>query len=233
MVRIFHRQEALASRTVRGESLSSELDMSLLDDLSRQMGGDTINNLAGQLGTDPNTTQSAVAMALPMLLGGLAHNTAQPEGAQALGQALQRDHDGSVLDDVHSFLGGGAQAATTSRATDGAGILGHVFGQRQSAVADGIGKATGMNSDQTRRLLTMLAPIVLGYLGSRMRKQKLEPQQVGAELQQERARITERAPAIGGVLGGLFDRNKDGSITDDIARVAPNVLGGLFGGRGA
>lgn len=206
--------------------------MSLLNDLSHQLGGDTMTSLAGQLGTDPKTAQSAVAMALPMLLGGLAHNTAQPEGAQALGQALERDHDGSLLGNLGSFLGGNHQAAG-SRATDGAGILGHVFGPQQSAVADGIGKATGMNSDQTRRLLTMLAPIVLGYLGSRMRQQKLEPQQIGSELQQERAQITQQQPAMGGILGSLFDRNRDGSITDDIARAAPSVLGGLFGGKKA
>lgn len=204
--------------------------MSLLDEIGRQLGGDTMTRLAGQLGTDPTTTQSAVAMALPMLIGGLAHNTAQPEGAQALGRALERDHDGSLLGNVNAFLGGD-QTAAASRATDGAGILGHVFGQRQSAVAEGIGKATGMNSDQTRRLLTMLAPVVLGYLGHRMRQNKLEPQQVGAELQQEKAQITEQAPGMASVFGDLLDRNKDGSFTDDIARMAPNVLGGLFGGR--
>ncbi len=204
--------------------------MSLLDDIGHQLGGDNLTRLAGQLGTDPQTTRSAVAMALPMLIGGLAQNTAQPDGARALGQALERDHDGSVLGNVGAFLGGD-QPAAPSRATDGAGILGHVFGQRQSAVADGIGKATGMNSDQTRRLLTMLAPIVLGYLGSRMRQQKLEPQQIGAELQQERAQITEQAPGMAGVFGDLLDRDKDGSATDDIARMAPNILGGLFGGR--
>jgi hypothetical protein len=204
--------------------------MSLLDEIGHQLGDDTMTTLAGQLGADPQTTRSAVAMALPMLIGGLAQNTAQPEGAQALGRALERDHDGSVLENVSAFLGGG-QPATQARATDGAGILGHVFGQRQSAVADGIGKATGMNSDQTRRLLTMLAPIVLGYLGSRMRQKQLEPQQIGAELQQERAQITEQAPGMAGVFGNLLDRNKDGSITDDIARMAPNILGGLLGGR--
>ncbi|MHB1223111.1 MAG: DUF937 domain-containing protein [Gemmatimonadaceae bacterium] len=204
--------------------------MSLLDEIGQQLGGDTMTRLAGQLGTDQQTTRSAVAMALPMLIGGLAQNTAQPEGARALGRALERDHDGSLLGNVNSFLGG-EQPAAAPRAADGAGILGHVFGQRQSAVADGIGKATGMSSDQTRRLLTMLAPIVLGYLGSRMRQKKLEPQQIGAELQQEKAQITEQAPGMAGVFGDLLDRDKDGSITDDLARLAPNVLGGLFGGR--
>ncbi len=202
--------------------------MSLLDDISQTLGGDALTNIAGQLGTDPQTTQNAVAMALPMLLGGLAHNTAKPEGAQALGQALQRDHDGSLLGNMSAFLGGGG-AAAGSKATDGAGILGHVFGQRESVVADGIGKATGMDSAQTRRLLTMLAPIVLGYLGSRMRQQKLEPAQIGTELQQESTRIAQNAPGMGGILGSLFDRNKDGSVVDDIGRMAPGILGGLLG----
>lgn len=204
--------------------------MSLLEDLGQTLGGDGMASLAGQLGTDPATTRNAVAMALPALLGGLARNTAQPEGAQALGQALQRDHDGSLLGSLGSYLGGGAQAAApASKATDGAGILGHVFGPQQSVVAEGIGKATGMDSDQTRRLLTVLAPVVLGYLGSRMRQQKLAPEQVGAQLQQESAQIATKAPAVGGLLGSLLDRNRDGSVMDDIGRIAPGVLGGLLG----
>lgn len=204
--------------------------MSLLDGLRDQLGGDTISTLAGQLGTDPQTTKNAVEMALPLLLGGLAHNSAEPAGAQALGQALERDHDGSLLGNLAGFLGGAGEAAG-GRATDGAGILGHVFGQRESTVANGIQKATGMDSDQTRRLLTMLAPVVLAYLGRYMRQQKLQPQQVGGALQQERGAIDQKAPGVGGLLGALFDRNGDGNVADDIARAAPGLLGGLFGGR--
>ena len=42
-----------------------------------------------------------------MILAGLARNAAQPEGADPLHGAVQRDHDGSLLDDLGGFLGGG------------------------------------------------------------------------------------------------------------------------------
>jgi len=204
--------------------------MSLLDGLQDQLGGDTLSALAGQLGTDTQTTKSAVDMALPLLLGGLASNSAKPGGAQALGQVLQRDHDGSLLGNLAGFLGG-AQGAATGRATDGAGILGHVFGKQESSVANGIEKATGMNSDQSRRLLTMLAPVVLAYLGRNMRQKNMQPEQLGSALQEERGTLAQKVPGVGGMLGSLLDRDGDGSVADDIASAAPGLLGNLFGGK--
>ena len=41
-----------------------------------------------------------------MLLGGLARNAQSPEGAQSLASALERDHDGSLLDGLGVLLGG-------------------------------------------------------------------------------------------------------------------------------
>ena len=40
-----------------------------------------------------------------MLLGGLLCNAQPSGGAAALLDALQKDHDGSVLDDIGGFLG--------------------------------------------------------------------------------------------------------------------------------
>ena len=61
---------------------------SILDMVQQQLGGGAIDQISQQIGADPGTTQSAVQMALPMLLGGLAHNTTQPGGAEALHTAL-------------------------------------------------------------------------------------------------------------------------------------------------
>ena len=59
-----------------------------------------------------------------MLVGALARNAQDPSKAGALSNALSRDHDGSVLDDVAGYLGRGDDA-------DGDGILGHVLGGKQ------------------------------------------------------------------------------------------------------
>src|SRR6476661_9151899 len=98
--------------------LRTEVRMSLLDMLQQQLGGDAVKQISGQLGADHGTTQTAIAAALPMIVGALARNTQDPAQAGALSNALSKDHDGSILDDVTGYLSRGGNTA------DGNAILG-------------------------------------------------------------------------------------------------------------
>jgi len=197
----------------------------ILDIVTQQLGGSNLGQISRQIGADETRTQSAIAMALPVLIGAMARNASDPAGAAALDRALQ-NHDGSALDNLGSLLGRG----TNARA--GAGILGHILGGKRAPVEQGIGQATGLTSQQVGKLLIVLAPIVMAAL-SRMRQQRAaggaEAPGVDAVLQQEQQEVARRAPDAGG-LAGILDKNDDGSIVDDLARMAPGMLGGLFGG---
>jgi hypothetical protein len=126
--------------------------MDLQSLLGQALGGDTIGRMSKALGADESTTGNAVQAALPMLLGALAHNSSTPSGASSLMGALDRDHDGSVLDDVAGFLGGGSSGG-------GQGILGHIFGNKLGAVQNGLGQAAGLDAGSAGSLLTMLAQL--------------------------------------------------------------------------
>ena len=81
---------------------------SLTDDLLNQLQGQPLEQIGQQLGLSPSQATGAVSAALPLLLGALGRNAGQPQGAEALYGALQRDHSnldiGSVLGSV---MGGG------------------------------------------------------------------------------------------------------------------------------
>ena len=209
---------------------------SLLDDLTSQLQGNTLSQMSRQLGADEASTAQAISMALPMLIGGLANEAQTPDGAQSLSRALEEDHDGSLLDNVSALFGPGTTGAadvSVPRALNGAGILEHVLGRKREPVEQGIGRATGLNSQQIGRLLMMLAPLVMAYLGRRKRETGLGPSEIGSELQAERQEVERRAPGLGGILGQMFGgagEDRPG-IADDLARMAPNVLGRMFGGR--
>jgi len=98
--------------------------VSLTEDLLRQLSGAPSRAVGDRLGLDAGQAATAIAAAVPMLLGGLARNASAQGGGASLAGALDRDHDGSVLDDVVGHLGQGGDLR------DGAGILGHVFGLR-------------------------------------------------------------------------------------------------------
>lgn len=195
----------------------------LLEMVSQQLGGQNLTTLSRQIGADEQATQNAISMALPLLLGGLAKNSAQPQGAAALDRALT-NHDGGLLDNLGAMLGSGGLG------TAGAGILGHILGQRRAPVEQGISKASGLQPQQVGRLLMLLAPIVMAALSRMKQQNNVSGTELGDVLQREKADVATKNPGAGGLLG-MLDSDNDGSIADDLARMAPGMLGGLFGGR--
>ena len=197
--------------------------MGILDTVGQQLGGNTLTQISQQLGTDENTAAKAVSVALPLLLGGLSRNASTPEGAAALDQALTRDHDGSLLDAPH-------QVVANPNAFNASGILGHIFGQRQAPVQQGVAKASGIDLQSAGKVMMILAPIVMASL-ARARAAQGANTSAGAVLQNEQQHIARQVPGIGG-LASILDRNHDGNVADDIANLAAGRLGGLGGGLG-
>ncbi len=73
---------------------------------------DALESLGKRVGADPSMVQRVASMALPLLVGGLSRNVNDsPRGRSSqdrssLNAALERDHDGSLLDRLGSRLGG-------------------------------------------------------------------------------------------------------------------------------
>ena len=190
---------------------------SMLDSVMARIGDRDISELSRAVGADEGSTREALGAALPMILAGLAKNSAQPAGAAALDSALERDHDGGLLDNLSGFLGRGD-------AGPGEAILGHVFGNRRGAVETGVSRSSGIDPAQAARLMAMAAPIVMAVLGKQRRQKQLDAGGLGDLLQQQHREVQQRAPQLGG-LARLLDADGDGSVADDIA----SGLGKLFG----
>ncbi|HWN42984.1 MAG TPA: DUF937 domain-containing protein [Thermoanaerobaculia bacterium] len=198
-----------------------------MDLVNQQLSGPRLSQMSRQLGISEDQTREALPAALAALTGGLAQNAAQPQGAQQLANALNKDHDGGLLDSLDGFLGGmGGMGAGGGNLGAGAAILGHVFGQRKQQVEGNLGRATGLNPQTMASLLAMLAPIVMAYLGRQQRQKQLDPGGLAEVLGQERQRI-EQVPQARTGLGALLDLDGDGQVMDDLA----NLAGGLFGKR--
>jgi hypothetical protein len=193
---------------------------SIFDALSTHLDDHTLGQLSSSLGTDRGATSKAIAAAIPLLLGALAKNAGTPEGAQAIHDAVTRDHDGSILDNPN--------AATSPAATaDGDAILGHVLGDRRSMAEQGISRASGLDMSKVGPLLAMLAPLVMGALGRAQRSGNLGAGGLASVLGMERDALGASAPGVLGVISRLLDRDHDGSVLDDVG----GMLGGLLGRR--
>lgn len=196
---------------------------SILDVVMSQLGGGTQRQISQALGTDEKTAGNAMSTAIPLLLGALAKNASKPGGAESLHRALQKDHDGSVLNNLGGLIGNVSGGS-------GSGILKHVLGGRQAAVETGVSKASGLDANATAKLLQMLAPIVMGALGQQQRKQNLNVNALSGLLSQERQAIQMKAPQAMGLVGSLLDSDGDGDVdAADLTKRGKGLLGKLFG----
>jgi len=199
----------------------------ILDLLADSIGGDNVGQIAQAIGADRSQTQTAVAAALPAILAALNKNTNTTAGAGALAQALDRDHDGSLLDHLGGFLGG----QLGGKQTDGGGILGHILGGRQPQVEQGVAQASGLDMAQVAKLLPILAPIVMAALGRRKRQRGLDEAGLSGVLAEDATRARDAAPSgVGSILSSLLDGNGDGNVGDDLlAQAGRAALGKIFG----
>ncbi|MCL4529871.1 MAG: DUF937 domain-containing protein [Chloroflexi bacterium] len=191
----------------------------LTQQLMQQLSGQDLSRIGQQIGADEQTTSTALSAALPLLLSALANNASKPEEAQALHQALTRDHDGSILNNVSGFL-------DNPQSANGAGILNHVLGGQQPVVTQGLAQGTGLNSSQIGQLLQIAAPLVMGLLGQQRQQNNLDTNGLSAFLGGQQQLERESNPGMMNVLNTLLDTNRDGSALDEVLGMAGKLLGG-------
>jgi len=209
----------------------------ILDLLNSDLGKQIISGVAGSTGTDSNKTSSVLTMALPVLMKAMERNAATPEGAQGLMGALEKKHDGSILDNLGDLFGGGVNDSVVN---EGGKILGHVLGGKQQGVQQVIGQKSGLDAGSVGNILKVAAPILMGVLGKQKREQNV-------------SNSGDISGLLGGLLGGsetkneqnfleqILDSDGDGSVIDDVAGMLlggnksnsgggiGGMLGGLFG----
>lgn len=148
----------------KGTHLMGDQDMSMSDAAGVEdiVGQLPIEDLARQFGADPADIQQAVSAAVPALLGGLHANAADPGAASSLMSALA-DHAGAFP--------GGLTGLDQIDVADGERIVGHIYGDNTSAVMNQLGGLGGSSGSLARKLLPMLAPLVMAWLAKKMQGQ--------------------------------------------------------------
>ncbi|HHH55058.1 MAG TPA: DUF937 domain-containing protein, partial [Bacteroidetes bacterium] len=146
----------------------------LMDIFEQQMSGDLLNQIGSQFGiNDPQKTQVATKSAFSVLMGALTKNATQGQGASILSSVLDRDHDGSILDDVAGYFTGSTQVSNP-KTVDGAGILSHLLGNNSDSIFDQVANIAGIDKNSSASLLEKLAPIAMGMLGKVKKEQHLD-----------------------------------------------------------
>ena len=181
--------------------------------ITQQLAGSASRTIAQRLGVSEATANTAVQVAVPLILAALARNANEPQGAQSLHDAINKDHDGSIFDNLMGYV-------SNPQTANGAGILGHVFGGQQPAIQNNLAQATGLDQNSAGGLLETLAPLVMGAVGRAQQQEGLDPSGLSNLLNNQQQQAQENAPGAMGILTSMLDQNNDGSAMDDLQRMA-------------
>ena len=185
--------------------------------VTQQLGGSAARTIAQRFGISETTANTAIQMAVPLILTAMARNASQPQEAQNLHQAVATDHDGSIFDNLTGYL-------QNPQSANGAGILGHVFGSQKPAIENNLAQATGMDQSSAGGLLETLAPLVMGSLGKAQQQNGLDASGLSDLLSNQQQEAQANAPGAMSMLSSLLDQNKDGSSMDDLQRMAASFF---------
>ncbi len=203
------------------------MDNSMIQGLASQFDATRVQQISQLIGADSDQTSKAIAAALPMLVGSMAGAADQPDQRASMFGALQGDHDGSILDALGPLLAGGY--ASRVLGADGNRILGHVLGANQPQVETVVAKNSGLSSTLIQKLLPILAPIVMGYIGRKLRGDSLDEGGLGSMLGNERSQMREADSGLGGMLDILAGGGGQSSGGGGLADLAGDILSGPAG----
>lgn len=200
--------------------------MAGLDELFAQI---PVADIASKIGADQGEVDKAIKTLVPALVGGLAENVQSNEiDSTKLESAVAEQGASGLLD-------GGVDVDQVDE-KQGDHLVSTLFGGNDSdAVASALAGTGAGGGDLIKKLLPILAPIVLAYIGKQLNKGSAAAQQPQAQ----------SGGGLGDILGSILagaggggggGNNPLGSILGSVigggqGNAIGEILGGLLGGK--
>jgi OOP family OmpA-OmpF porin len=169
------------------------------------LGPQVVGPVASQLGESTETVQRGLQTGSAAMLAGLASKVGQPGFLSQIFTLITNPaNSSSALSGLSSNLGSVASGVSSSPLGGlGGQFLSSIFGSNLSSVTDALGRSTGIPGSKMGSLLSMAAPLVLGFLGQHVRQNGLSATDLGNTLKAEAPSFQRFLPAgLGSLFGG-------------------------------
>ena len=177
--------------------------MSLIDLITGATGNKVAEDAQNKFGISKGQMIALAAVAVPLIISYLKNKSEDAAEAEALNNALDKDHNGSILNNPSEAM---------DKESEGNSILDHIFGAKKSTVESSLASQTGISMSTIGPLLATLAPIVMGYIGK-------EKQDSGVS----------SGGGLSDLLGGILGKASN-EVQGEPSNPLNDILGGLLGG---
>jgi hypothetical protein len=170
---------------------------SMVGMLMSHLSGDNLSMIGKLVGGDSNSAKSILSTAVPLLMGVMANTAAKPGGADT----LARMTEGGKLDSVVDNTGGYLQNPDVAGGTN---ILSSLLGGQQGTVVAMIAQKTGFSTESIGKVLAVVAPLVVGFVGKMMRQQNMDTSALTSFLGEQSKMALAGAPDATGIMNTLM-----------------------------
>ena len=165
--------------------------MSLLTDLCNTLDKRSLAGIAGAVGESETSVSRGMETAIGTVLGGMA---AKSENPSLLRKVLDLLPSGSG-DVSWSNLASATRDTSSPLMSAGSRMLSALFGGSEHTISQTMGTETGLPTGVASTLMTMVAPMVMGYFTRRLRGDGMTMGGLGSLLEREIPAIKAALPA--------------------------------------
>ena len=165
--------------------------MALLASLLSMLDQRNVGGIADALGEPEQSVSHGMQSSIAAVLGGMASKSQDPS---TLGTMLDLAPKTSQ-DAIWSQMANAVSDPNSPLMSAGKTVLSSLFGSSASAVTSGLSAESGLRSGAMSTLMTMVAPMVMSFLGKRVRDEGMTMSGLGSLLQRETPAIRSALPA--------------------------------------
>lgn len=134
-----------------------------------------ISNIAG-LSTEKTT--EGLKSIIPAFMSGVVDKGSTPEGAATIVDIVKTHNFESVA------------LPDETKLSEGSEVVNSIFGSNLNSVASRLGTSTGLSSANVIKMLSLIAPVFMGVLGSKVKKEEMNPSGLMNFLAQQKKAIS-------------------------------------------
>ena len=174
---------------------------SMVESLMGLVGPQILKSLASRVGESESAVKTGLQSSAVTLLGSMASKSTDTNMIGQIFSMITGSGATGILGNLASLASSGASGSVGDMGTK---LIGMLLGGQQSAATDAIAKASGIRSSSAGSLLTMAAPLVMGFLGQRAKEGNLNASSFASLLSSEMPMLKSMLPAgLGSIVTGL------------------------------
>ena len=148
---------------------------------------------------------------IPTLLGGIVSKSDDAGAFSPIFNLIKGSGNANVLNNLSGLLGGGNSNMTSS-------LLSILFGNKSNSIISSIASMAGLKNNSANSLLSMVSPMIMGYLSKLIQGKGLNAAGFASLLGQEKRSIMNAIPSGLGTVLGLG--NMAGNVSDTVKQTA-------------